>query len=269
MMNNENKECRICFEEELSNNKLINPCLCNGTSKYVHIHCLNQWRNSGTNQMARIQCSECKYNYRIVFLHPSEVRHLINIQLKSCLILTYVFPFLLFIFINVFDINRKFNVIDTLYIDTEYYRGMRDWLTNKNNTILYHLVFINYLFYIQQIIFYSIFNIKIITSLHKENITRYYGNKKYRLLLELFNTFKFIILYTFFVSIEDYFFNFSFLFSFLFLEPLIYFAILNCHDYTIYNLENNNPERILEYDEDLVEQNNIVHFERLNRYLRN
>ena len=269
MMNNENKECRICFEEESFDNKLINPCLCNGTSKYVHISCLNQWRNSGTNQMARLQCSECRYNYRIVFLYPSEVRNLIDIRLRNCLILTYIFPFLLFILINVFDLNKSFNVMDILYIDSEYYTEMNEWLNNGHNAFLYHILLINYLFYIQQIIFYSIFNVKIITTLHKENLIRYYNNKKCRLVLELFNTFKFIILYTFFISVEDYFFNFTFLFTFVFLEPLIYFSVISGHNYSIYKLENSNPERILEYDEELVEQNNIVHFERLNRYLRN
>ena len=29
-------ECRICFEPQTFDNKLIKPCACNGTSRYVH-----------------------------------------------------------------------------------------------------------------------------------------------------------------------------------------------------------------------------------------
>ena len=40
------KECRICFiDENIEPNKpFINPCACSGTSKWVHIECLNRWR---------------------------------------------------------------------------------------------------------------------------------------------------------------------------------------------------------------------------------
>ncbi len=48
------KECRICFEsDDLSNNKLISPCNCNGTSKYVHTNCLKLWINNSINPNAK------------------------------------------------------------------------------------------------------------------------------------------------------------------------------------------------------------------------
>ena len=35
--NEDNAQCRICFETDSTReNPLMNPCLCNGTSKYVH-----------------------------------------------------------------------------------------------------------------------------------------------------------------------------------------------------------------------------------------
>lgn len=47
----ENRVCRICFEEEDKNNQdgknvLISPCSCKGTSRYVHIECLKSWIKS-------------------------------------------------------------------------------------------------------------------------------------------------------------------------------------------------------------------------------
>ena len=43
-MNNDENFCRICLEEEDNINSLISPCRCSGSSKYVHIQCLQNWR---------------------------------------------------------------------------------------------------------------------------------------------------------------------------------------------------------------------------------
>lgn len=67
--------CRICLDiDELPN--LISPCLCSGTSKWVHKKCLNRWRAlvpSG-HENNKI-CKECRgeYNYdytRTVRMRP-------------------------------------------------------------------------------------------------------------------------------------------------------------------------------------------------------
>ena len=60
------KECRICFEkEETYDNKLIQPCLCKGTSQYVHVKCLQKWRQSNYNTNVSIKCGECNFEYRL------------------------------------------------------------------------------------------------------------------------------------------------------------------------------------------------------------
>ena len=38
------KICRICYlEEESIDNPLIQPCVCSGSMKYIHLNCLKQW----------------------------------------------------------------------------------------------------------------------------------------------------------------------------------------------------------------------------------
>ena len=38
------KICRICYiEEETIDNPLIQPCICSGSMKYIHLDCLKQW----------------------------------------------------------------------------------------------------------------------------------------------------------------------------------------------------------------------------------
>lgn len=57
--------CRICRCREPFDD-LFAPCACNGSSKYVHHHCLEQWREMTTNPEHRRVCAECKTPYTLV-----------------------------------------------------------------------------------------------------------------------------------------------------------------------------------------------------------
>ncbi|KAL7930131.1 hypothetical protein V8C35DRAFT_324562 [Trichoderma chlorosporum] len=50
--------------------RLLSPCKCKGSQKYVHEGCLNSWRLSNpTAQRNYWQCPTCKFSYRLVRLH--------------------------------------------------------------------------------------------------------------------------------------------------------------------------------------------------------
>jgi uncharacterized membrane protein YgcG len=59
--------CRICFdsvgpgEAHDPHNPLISPCLCSGSSRYVHRQCLQQWRQTNHRADAFYECEVCKY----------------------------------------------------------------------------------------------------------------------------------------------------------------------------------------------------------------
>ncbi|WWC72865.1 uncharacterized protein I206_106829 [Kwoniella pini CBS 10737] len=62
------KTCRICFsgpEEEVAMGRMISPCLCAGSMRYVHVKCLNAWRGTGTNAKAHLECPQCHYRYQL------------------------------------------------------------------------------------------------------------------------------------------------------------------------------------------------------------
>jgi len=66
MSNIDNRVCRICFggaNDILESGKLISPCKCKGSMKYVHVNCLNEWRLASTNNTSYYQCDQCKYKY--------------------------------------------------------------------------------------------------------------------------------------------------------------------------------------------------------------
>lgn len=60
--------CRICYggkEEETDLGRLISPCKCRGTAKYVHIMCLQAWRAQSAQSKAYFECDLCHYKYNL------------------------------------------------------------------------------------------------------------------------------------------------------------------------------------------------------------
>ncbi|OLQ00129.1 ERAD-associated E3 ubiquitin-protein ligase doa10 [Symbiodinium microadriaticum] len=69
---NEDKICRICLEGELEDDELLAPCLCRGSSKYVHRGCLDSWRISGFDPKTVTHCGTCKAKFRLE--EPSDAK---------------------------------------------------------------------------------------------------------------------------------------------------------------------------------------------------
>jgi len=62
----EEKQCRICLggEEEVpEQGRLIRPCRCKGTIRYVHVDCLNKWRTTSASTSAYWACPQCGFRY--------------------------------------------------------------------------------------------------------------------------------------------------------------------------------------------------------------
>ena len=58
----------VTYEDE--SGRLIRPCLCKGSSKYVHEACLQAWRYADKAYGRRnyFQCPTCGFKYRLVWL---------------------------------------------------------------------------------------------------------------------------------------------------------------------------------------------------------
>lgn len=79
---NVEKTCRICLSgaedgrpsiNRTNLGRLISPCRCRGTMKYVHITCLNTWRYSSPNAKSVYQCDQCKYRYNFNRTHYASI----------------------------------------------------------------------------------------------------------------------------------------------------------------------------------------------------
>ena len=82
--------CRICFAGADAG-RLVSPCLCSGSMRYVHLDCLSQWRKISANPLSAYQCENCLYRY-------SFRRTLYATVLRSALVLHLV-TFLLLLLI--------------------------------------------------------------------------------------------------------------------------------------------------------------------------
>lgn len=56
---------RVTYES-IDGGRLLRPCKCKGSQKYVHADCLNAWRKADSSQKRNYwQCPTCRYNYRL------------------------------------------------------------------------------------------------------------------------------------------------------------------------------------------------------------
>lgn len=67
--------------------KLIKPCKCSGSAAYVHLNCLNRWRE--TSRKANQHCSVCNYGYVVKKSDMSELL-LSESALITCAIAIYI-----------------------------------------------------------------------------------------------------------------------------------------------------------------------------------
>ena len=63
--------CRICLDTSSGDTaggetlgRLLSPCKCKGTMKYVHATCLDQWRAASARSTSAIACDQCGAPYR-------------------------------------------------------------------------------------------------------------------------------------------------------------------------------------------------------------
>lgn len=69
-MRNQKAVCRFCLDSATTKrNPFIAPCLCNGSMKYVHLMCLDQWRAMDMDKNGS-QCGLCLEEYTST-QHPS------------------------------------------------------------------------------------------------------------------------------------------------------------------------------------------------------
>ena len=90
----DDRRCRICFSGESEPRgalRLFSPCLCDGSMKYVHVGCLNEWRRASTNPRSYFECDQCRYKYnlrRSEWAEYVETWHVVNACTAAAFVLS-------------------------------------------------------------------------------------------------------------------------------------------------------------------------------------
>ena len=66
-------ECRICFDSYSTlYDPMLSPCLCRGTSKWVHKSCIQHWREVNLGNEYFFICNTCRHEYSVRKVYPDE-----------------------------------------------------------------------------------------------------------------------------------------------------------------------------------------------------
>jgi len=232
-------QCRICLEEDNKQN-LVAPCVCNGTSKYIHPRCLTSWREQNINTPYFNTCIDCRQEY----VYEISQKEYIFI---SSQIMKYIYLFLLgcfTIFLPYFENNysikllehiKEKNITQILDSSTYYY-------------IFYYIIISNYI--INCILFVISWCVFIFVVNKSKYLSKIYN---YKLLL----FFNICYIYVFYIL-----FNFN---IFLFLSLLFVFISL-CYDYSfilnhnriLFFLNNDNIKYRGDYDNNYEDSNEQI-----------
>ena len=241
------KECRICYDDEDERTSpLISPCACNGTRKFVHRECLEQWRNIKRTRVDYLQCQECRQFYNIGKKYAIEELKFNLGRSNDYMDYIIIFAFniifaLLSPIINIMDVSYRVPTAMSIGNSTKFVSFLK-----KNNfeTYCYYYSFIVFLFsFLSQIIIF----IRIQSNI--TNRMRYWDKALGYFICTLFYNFNYYYLYLLTLDREYSVYCISSSIMNLFnILGLLYF--IKRHDIIIGNLNSiDNEEYLRDYDQ--------------------
>jgi hypothetical protein len=100
------KSCRICFEPENQHDRLIVPCDCSGSMKFVHEKCMKKAILVKSKRLNQVKCDVCKrdlqmevkFAFKFNCHYPKEdISKLLLFFLLSCIMSTIIIFILLYL----------------------------------------------------------------------------------------------------------------------------------------------------------------------------
>jgi uncharacterized membrane protein len=260
------KECRICLEKDKID-EFINPCLCMGTSNWVHSSCLNKWRQTNIHAKPYKQCMECNYKYKFTTIIELET-YKTNIDKKFNIIINIAIYIASFVFGYIFYLFDYLNYLDTVkllsYNDAELINRTNILLENETFCffIYYNTLTLSFYFSVQLLFFF----VYTLSKVNRKRLYLYLMGKKY-----LINTIFFNYIYYLFA-----FFGMSgFLEMYYIISPImqiflftIQYSLYKRHDIVIDNMNTKyNNQELLNYEEEEEEEEEIAMNDEMNEDL--
>ncbi len=148
-------ECRFCLEESPVK-KLISPCQCDGSVKYVHKQCLEKWRQQNTDNQYYHKCNLCGGEYTF----SPNIYDYLNYYSCFYLFIYYVLSNIIAVCLYNFNVSEK---IIHLTIRKDYISTVEKFLYYDVTLYFYNLYisfyFIDSFFYFFTVIYNKMYNI--------------------------------------------------------------------------------------------------------------
>jgi len=259
-MSNNVPECRICFDGETEGDPFISPCLCRGTSKYVHISCLDTWRQFNRDGPGFSRCMECNNEYIIKRKYPLEDSKMYiciaqpHLPQRTCSIVSFSFigvAMLLSAFIWLFDLYRisnyghSFNIKNSTLHKTLKYDDAAPYVWYFSTAMFIETMIFNIFF-----VFYSLYKIK--------QLKVYFNNIKQAYLISFLYDFQYILYYLIFhnnVSQVNIYVFLNLIGFISLLNPLVIHTLLSKHQKIILDINADNEEYLLSFQDNPLLQN--------------
>jgi hypothetical protein len=241
-------ECRICFEIESNDDIFISPCLCKGTSKYVHKSCLNTWRNFNRERDGWKRCMECHETYTLQYKYEMETDIFIN---SSHPFMIYFFQYItglgLGSVIWLLDMNTDYLAIKMLNFNVTLTKpSLLTYI--KEVDLTPQIFYFCYAMFIQNMFYYLYFYYIYKTSIKRKKL--YFKKIRKNFFFSLFFTLQFIVWYYILVFNNRTIIFLNIVSVISTVEPIVYYTLVKKHKKIIKTLNfDENEEEILSYEE--------------------
>lgn len=264
------EECRICFDIETEKNKFISPCRCSGTSKFVHIKCINKWRSVNKGKDAYNQCMECRENYIIrrkfiVEYYPFELETLNSARIRN-MYFCIGFPF--GILLALYD--RSYYLVDLLnggtqepytsYCGIDVYTNhynctnsttLKETLSTQDGMWVSNFFYMYFIFNVQSLFLCLYLFYRVYKNIHRK--MDYIIEGGWFNLGWLIFLFKYILFYKTFINVlYSPWGLLSWSITGVFFEPFTYILYEKTNRKIIKLINSNNPETIQNWSEELA-----------------
>ena len=270
-MSDDLPECRICFDIETDDDVFISPCMCKGTSKYIHKNCLNTWRNFNRDTVAWSKCMECGAPYTIRFKYPMESLTIFPMSKNASMFcfLQYMSTLVGGSIIWILEVNDGYLAIRMLNFNQTLSKpSVLDYV--KENDLFPQIFYFSYTMFLQSLCFYLYFFYKSYNNINRKKL--YFRKIRNTGVISLLFTIQFLAWYYIcvFNDLPVIFLNIVCFISIL--EPFLHYNIIKKH-HEIINIMNgveNNTE-ILSYAENPLNghENILRQFELRNIVIEN
>ena len=246
-MSDEIKECRICFEPEELDNKLFSPCVCSGTSKYVHYKCLQRWRETNRTTPAYDRCMECGQSYKVKTITPQEKEKLFKIN--TCSSMFCFFSFINYLFsLAIWGVDgmNNYHLIDTLNFNQTYdleQPNIKDYVIEDIYSA--SIFYFTYVSMLSAYLFYLYFIFKTFRNIIRKRL--YFSYIKRNFTVSFVYTSLYFFFYYFFVFINQPDLALNSLLVWEILQPYVIWKLVYYHNIAIIVINVDSEEVVLNY----------------------